>query len=279
MIEAQVLPGSVGSTAMPELLSSGMLDDCASVYRVGDNLVLKVSPAAFPNVAREMAERASQASEVLGDDLAWAVPVLFKQWDVDGVSCVLFEELTKISDSRVKRFVQVRKITPAVLEWLRRVAALDRGVSNQAESCLRALADCPYEIFRGPAENALASVKSGEFIARSRLMHSDFWIGNVMLDPSGVRPFVLIDWRGSTIDGFPIFDLVKFAESAGLSRKALRAELAAHSEALGCAIQEARIYLLAALGYIWIHLEQFPPDRFREMAENCLLTFDNALNA
>jgi hypothetical protein len=165
-----------------------------------------------------------------------------------------------------------------VLTWLRGVAALDRGISDQGETCLKALVDCPYATLRGPAEAALASVQSGAFVPQSRIMHGDFWVGNVMLDPAGVRPFILIDWRGSNVDGFPIFDLVKFAQSSSLGRRALRAELGAHAERLGCDIGDTRSYLLAALGYIWIHLEQFPPERFLAMGENCLATLNNALN-
>lgn len=278
MIEGQLFPGSAGSTAIPELLSSGLLEDCASVYRVDHNRVLKVSPAAFPNVAREMAEKADLARNSLGEGLRWAVAIVLRQWEVDGVSCALFEELTTISNKRLKRFIQVRRVTPAVLGWLRDVAALDRGISNQGETCLQALAECPYETLRRPAEAALASVRSGVFVLRSRIMHGDFWVGNVMLDPNGIRPFVVIDWRGSTLDGFPIFDLVKFAQSSGLSRKLFRAELGAHADRLGCDIRETRNYILAALGYIWLHLEQFPPERFLAMGESCLGAVDNALN-
>lgn len=278
MIEGQLFPGSAGPTAEPELLSSGLLGDCASVYRVDNNLVLKISPPAFPNVAREMALKADRARECLGKDLGWAVTKVLRHWEADGVSCALFEELTNISGNRVKRFVQVRRVTPSVLTWLRGVAALDRGTSDQCETCLQALVDCPYVTLREPAEAALASVRSGAFVPQSRIMHSDLWVGNVMLDPAGVRPFILIDWRGSNVDGFPIFDLVKFAQSSSLGRRALRAELGAHAERLGCDICDTRSYLLAALGYIWIHLEQFPPERFLAMGESCLATLDNALN-
>jgi len=278
MIEAQLIPGSVEPTAMPELLSSGLLDDSASVYRVDHNLVLKVSPPAFPDVAREMAEKAEMARDCLGEGLGWAVATVLGQWEAEGVSCALFEQLTSISDKRVKRFVQVRRLTPAVLKWLRDVAAVDRGISNQGQACLQALADCPYATLCRPAKVALASVASGGFAPRSSIMHSDLWIGNVMLDPNGVRPFVLIDWRGSTVDGFPIFDLVKFAESTGLGRAALRTELSEHCNRLACNMEDTRSYLLAALGYIWRHLEQFPPERFLAMGENCLAALDNALN-
>jgi hypothetical protein len=278
MMEGQLFPGSVEPSAMPKLLSTGLVDDSAIVYRVDQNLVLKVSPPAFPNVAREMAEKADMARDCLGDGLNWAVARVLRQWEANGVSCALFEALTSISDNRVKRFVQVKRLAPAALKWLRDVAALDRGITKQGEACLQALADCPYATLGGPAKAALGSVQSGAFVPRSRIMHSDFWVGNVMLDPTGARPFVLIDWRGSTVDGFPIFDLIKFAQSAGVGRKALRAELAAHAERLGCDIRDTRSYLLAALGYIWMHLEQFPPERFLVMGENCLATLDNALN-
>jgi hypothetical protein len=98
------------------------------------------------------------------------------------------------------------------------------------------------------------------------------------LDPSGEREFMVIDWRGSQVDGFPIFDLVRFAESAGLSSKALRAELAQHAERLECGIGDTRDYLSAALGLIWANLDQFPPERFALMGTRNLQTLEAALN-
>jgi thiamine kinase-like enzyme len=263
----------------PIALSVGALPDGASVYRGRNGTVLKVSPREFPNVAREMAEKVVIARDALGEELGRVTPILLSQWEVDGVTSALFEELTPIFENRVRRFIQLRRLVPRILSWLRKVTELDRGLSGQLDACLKALAGCPYSLLSQNATDALAAVSSSHFAARAAVMHSDLWLGNIMLDPVGSREFVLIDWRGSNVDGFPIFDLVRFAQSAKLRPKALRRELAAHAERLGCSILQTRIYLLAALGYIWLHLEQFPPERFNAMAESCLRTIDDALNA
>jgi hypothetical protein len=263
----------------PELLSSGIVADSPIVYRFGNGSVLKISPPAFPNVAREMAEKVSLAHEVLGEELGWAAPVLLGQSEIDGCTCAWFGELAPISNNRMVRIIQLRRIAPAVLSWLRGVARLDRGINDQAGVCLRALAGCPYGVVSRPAQEALIGIERGAFLAQSRIMHGDLWLGNVMRDPAGVCDFVIIDWRGANLDGFPVFDLVKFAQSAEIGRRALRAELTAHAAALGCGILDTRTYLLAALGHIWINLDQFPPDRFAAMAESCLDTLERALNA
>lgn len=263
----------------PVALSLGVLPDSVSVYRGHDGTVLKVSPREFPNVARELAEKIIIARAALGEELGKVTPIVLSQWEVDGVSYALFEELTPIFEDPVRRFIQLRRLAPRILSWLRKVTELDRGLSNQLDACLEALAGCPYQLLRQNATDALGAVSSSRFAARAAVMHSDLWLGNIMLDPTGSREFVLIDWRGSNVDGFPIFDLVKFAQTAKLRPKALRRELAAHAERLACSVRETRIYLLAALGYIWLHLEQFPPERFNAMAESCLRTIDDALNA
>jgi len=277
---AEYLAGRTSPTARLELVSSGMAADCAKVYLVHDaeTSVLEASPDEFPYVIRETTEKARLASEVLGEDLAQHIPVPLDEWEADGVSCALFELLLPISNGRLKRFIQLRKIIPPVLKWLRNVAEVDRGINKEAQSCLRALFECPVERLRGPAQTALARIEAGALVPRSTVMHGDLWIGNVLIDSVGERDFVVIDWRGSNVDGFPIFDLIKFAESARLGRGYLRAELAAHAEILACDVQDTRTYLLAALGYIWSHLGLFPPDRFAMMAETNLSTLDAALN-
>jgi hypothetical protein len=229
-------------------------------------------------VIREMVEKAEQARDALGERLGRPIPTPLDQWEVEGISCALFEELTPISRNRVRRFLQLRKTTPQVLEWLRQIADLNRGANVGAQACVKALAGCPFEPLRAAAAKAFARISAGTFVVRSAVMHGDLWIGNVLLDSSGARDFMVIDWRGSNIDGFPIFDLVKFAESVRMPARALRAELAAHAERLGCSLEDTYIYLVAALGYIWRNLDQFPPERFAEMAAGNLATMKAALN-
>jgi hypothetical protein len=267
-----------GPYAKLKLLSSGLAPDCARVYLSDGDAILKVSPPDYPNVVRELTQKFICAREALGPELAWAVPVLLDEGEIDGVSWARIEHLMPLSQNRLKRFLQLRRVIPLMLAWLRKVAELDRGGNNQAEQCLDALTGCPYAALNEPAKDALASLKGGKFVPRSRIMHSDLLLGNVLLDPGRIRDFVIIDWRGSNVDGFPIFDLVKFADSAKMHPRTLQSELSAHAERLGCSVNDTRSYLLAALGYIWRNLDQFPPDRFAIMGERCLKTIDSALN-
>jgi hypothetical protein len=260
------------------LVSSGSTSDGTSVYLLGAT-VLKVSPRAFPNVIREMTQKAKLAREALGQDLGRVIPTPLSEWEAGGSTCALFEELAPVSSARLKRFMQVNRVKPHVLSWLRNVASIDGGVSSKAALCLEALAECPDQALRDAADQGLARLRACDFVPKSRVMHGDFWIGNVMLDPSALRDFLVIDWRGSAVDGFPIFDLVKFAQSVKLPPYVLRRELAEHAERLECDIQDTRTYLLAALGYIWLNLEQFPPERFLVMAARNLDTLERALCA
>jgi thiamine kinase-like enzyme len=257
-----------------------MTADAVCVYLVNDGAtsVLQVSSPAFPDVVRESAQKIEVAREVLGGELGSFIPAPLDQWRVNGVSCALFEEFTPIARGRLLRFIQFGKIRSPVLAWLHQIAAIDRGPAKEAERCLQALAQCPYENLRAPAIRALERIRSGFFAPRARVMHGDLTLGNILLDSSKRREFVIIDWRGSDVDGYPIFDLVKFAEALGIGPKALRAELSEHAKTLACEIEDTRSYLVMALGYIWLNLDQFPPERFAAMAKSNLKTLDAALH-
>ena len=149
--------------------------------------------------------------------------------------------------------MQVNRVKPQVLSWLRNVASIDGGVSSKAALCLEALAECPDQALRDAADQGLARLRACDFVPKSRVMHGDFWIGNVMLDPSALRDFVVIDWRGSAVDGFPIFDLVKFAQSLKLPPYVLRRELAEQCWEAGVRYSG---YAYLSSGGVRIHLAQ-----------------------
>jgi hypothetical protein len=106
-------------------------------------------------------------------------------------------------------------------------------------------------------------------------MHNDLWKGNILL-PSGddhrdkqTFPFFVIDWRGSRVDGFPLFDLVRVSMSLQLTAKELRRELMHSCQSLGCDFSDAPYYVAAALGEIASRNDQFPLQAFLGMAEHC----------
>ena len=108
-------------------------------------------------------------------------------------------------------------------------------------------------------------------------MHGDLWKGNILIEPGAARPgrtrwrdrFVVIDWPGSELHGHAIYDLIRLARSMRTPDAALRAEVRRHCDVLGASIEDAMAYLLSALGYIALHLEEFPMDKYLPMVEAC----------
>jgi len=155
------------------------------------------------------------------------------------------------------------------VEPLRRMASLDK-LDGSA---------------RDAARWAIGRVESGAWVPKQVLMHGDLWKGNILFRPSKSSiddrewsdRFVVIDWAGSEIHGYALFDLVRFAESIALSVSNLRTEVARHCQLLGCDLGDAKSYLLAALGHIYINLEHFPLPSFISMSENCLATFERSM--
>lgn len=89
--------------------------------------------------------------------------------------------------------------------------------------------------------------------------------------------FVIIDWAGSEIYGYAMYDLVGLAQSMRLNARNLRREVVRHCRLLRCEPADATSYLVAALGHIAMNLERFPIDRYAHMAESCFATLDHAL--
>ena len=107
------------------------------------------------------------------------------------------------------------------------------------------------------------------------LEHGDLWLGNVLRPPAPPwtppdrgpwPPFVLIDWRGSTVRGHAFYDLLRAVESLGLPPAGVRQEVVRHASILGCHPEDGAGYLLAAIGTIGQSLGCFDVSRFRDLA-------------
>ena len=105
--------------------------------------------------------------------------------------------------------------------------------------------------------------------------HGDFWTGNVLFRrtlPRNLSPFigdfVVIDWRGSNIRGYPCSDLVRYCLSCyppqsihvGNALRNYNASLEIENFQVG-------IYLLASVGRLGLNLDQFPRDRYLVLCE------------
>jgi streptomycin 6-kinase len=149
---------------------------------------------------------------------------------------------------------------------------------SRYEAALQALsatatADGPTAALLRTVEKHMAS---GRFAPRACPMHGDLWKGNV-LHGAASTAFTLVDWRGSEADGFPVFDLIRAAESFGLSPKALQRELQLHRAALRCQMQDLPLYLLGALGHYASHLGEMSRALFLRMADDSVTRLLSAL--
>ena len=130
-------------------------------------------------------------------------------------------------------------------------------------------------------QSSLAQLSSGAWRPATVLSHNDLWIGNVLLPltrSTGHKQsfgFYLIDWAGVAPHGYPFVDLLRFAQSIGMSRTKARAEIARHCQVLNCGTAEVLSYVLAGLAAIGYRSDAFPASRFRSLCES---TFDQCMH-
>jgi hypothetical protein len=131
---------------------------------------------------------------------------------------------------------------------------------------------------RNGAAQATERLDCGQWTPMHALAHNDLWKGNILLDPkspwrgAAFGRFAIIDWLGASVAGYPIYDLIRLAQSFKVSQRTLDREVRLHCSILGCELVDAGGYLAAALGNLGLHLEEFPEDRYVELADACWST-------
>lgn len=245
--------------------------------------VLFVSNYVNPGLVGRSATRAQEAKRVLGASLGSVVLTPLAHGAVEGLSYALWPWHRVLSNLPIFRYVQRRRLRPAVLRWLRQVARDTRTpvrtdeLGNTYQRPLQTIAERDGFIppMRDAAEKALSRLSDGLWRPWYVLQHNDFWMGNLLLprDRRTAAPhpwgFIVIDRAGARIRGFPFVDLLRFASSSGLSLLSLGKEIRWHSEALCCDTNDTASYILAALGHLSLNLEHVPEDCFQSWRSLC----------
>ena len=207
------------------------------------------------------------------------VLVPLAQGSIDGRSYVVWPWHHALGESRLLHLIRRVQLFPHVLRWLRDVARQTRqpiaasARESQYASPLRTMASAQLfpVAMREAASRGLQRLQTGAWRPYSTLEHNDFWTGNLLLPRDRhsarlhARGFIVIDWEGVRLAGYPVFDLVRFAVSARVPRPLLRLELRGFRQILECEAQDLGGYVLAALGAMAQNLGYFPEDRFREL--------------
>jgi aminoglycoside phosphotransferase (APT) family kinase protein len=283
----------VGDQQISLLSQNTAVTDGTTVLAMTNNaghvkFVILCSPASAQDSVKRAMERARKAKELLSaNDSAHILSPLF-EGNVAGASFAVLPFCKSLSESPWIWWPQRILLRNAILDWLACLAEtttrnLAPGTSDQAFMAqLQRMASLNTlnDAVRQAAEIAAKRLESGQWAPRHGLMHGDLWKGNILLKPAdnvvdvGRWPnrFAVIDWGGAENNGYPIYDLVRFAISFRLSAGRLRKEVSRHCRILECEISDAMPYLLAALGFIANNLGQFPLARFTNMAESCFNT-------
>jgi hypothetical protein len=242
-------------------------DSLSAAYAIGDLFVVLVSPLSFPNEAANEARTLKSVKKLLPSHLSsFSFDIVAEGRLNDGRSFVVMPRGIPLSKSRLIFAFQKRRITPVVFEWLRGLALEAAAPSGETCAEFRASLESLATINSLPAtilsaaRDGLARLSNGSFVPRHCPMHGDLWKGNIMYGPE--KSLKVIDWRGSRIDGYGIFDLVKFARTFNIKPQDVRSEIRAHTHSLGIDVIDARSTLVAGCGYIFRNLGDFPHESF-----------------
>ncbi|MFW2388106.1 MAG: hypothetical protein ACN4G0_07210 [Polyangiales bacterium] len=255
-------------------------------------VVLCSAPLAPDMVERTM-RRARQAKIILGPSAGAHILDPLLEGRVGELSFAALPYCKQLSGSGPVWWVQRALVRRRVLDWLwcmteQTVRDVDPTCTDQSfAEPLRHLASQKQmgDALQAAAERAAQRLDTRAWMPKHVLMHGDLWKGNILIRPQSLageergwgRRFVVIDWAGSETQGYAIYDLVRWAQSMGLSAGRLRFELERHCRVLRCDPADATGYLMAALGHIGLELEHFPFDRYARMADSCLTTLQLAL--
>jgi len=240
-------------------------------------VVLCSSPVSPRLVARGI-DKAAQIRDALNSELGQVILKPLTRGEFNGLTYVVLPYCKPISKSKLRRFMQRWYLRPRVLKWLRQVTT--ETITEPSPDELQSDFLIPLKQIvanqringqiHAAAAMAIKRLLTSQWHPRYVLAHNDFWEDNLLLSPNQQGfGFIVIDWPGANIRGHAIYDLVRMAMSLRLTPRHLLDELQQHCRILDCSIVDATGYLLASLGFIGMHLEHFPMERYVALTENC----------
>ena len=267
--------------------------DGTSIYAVGrgsKRAILLVSPAKFPEVVSQDQAKAAAMRNYLGEELGSVILNPLAQGHILNRSYALMPFRRTYSDNRLFWALQKHQMKRQVIEWLQAVNGRYSVIADSASNREQFIRPLQYlktmpaadRNIRVAASTALDRLLKQKFQPYFVPMHNDLWKGNFLQRTRGdgrskaSYRFFIVDWRGSRINGFPIYDLVRVSLSYKLTPSELNAAIIRATAALECDPVDALSYVTVALGEIALRMDQFPLNQFLQLARDCIMEVKRA---
>ncbi len=308
MLESQlkdiILKNSVcracGCTSLVRLDIPNDLPDATSKWLINDHsgspyAVAIYSNENFPGFVKRSVYRAKLAKDALSFETSRHILIPIEEGEVYGISYAIFPYCKPLNHNKLLSFIQKHWISSSIYNWLFCILQETHQVPDEEKLNTRIYQSLEFiqnthqfsNLIRHLAEKSYKKLLDRLWQPKFVLMHNDLWNANILIDHRNVtgqgrfiktRRFVIIDWAGSELFGFPFFDLIKLAISFNDSNYKLRKELLRHCKVLNCDPMDAMSYLLTALGYLGQNLECFPFSNYLALAEHCFQRLNQTIN-
>jgi len=268
-----------------------VLLDATSKFLIRDDagipeFVVLCSSEGGPEIVARGVQRAREMVDALGDELGRAVLLPVGEGEVSTRTFAVFRYCTPLIGSGPMWRVQRSIVRPRIVRWLlasarsTAVAVSDHELEQCVHQPLEQLAaDAGHsEDLRALADSALRAARVGAWQPRHVFMHDDLWHGNVLIDRRATEGhrfgrFVIIDWAGSRVRGYPLYDFLRLSTSFGLSGRSFFRALDRYCDGLGYSRTEGGYAFAHAAAELGQRLEQWPRPSYLATIDRCYQQF------
>jgi hypothetical protein len=250
--------------------------------------VLFISSSVNPDLMKRSHDCSDAVREKIGSPLNSPILKPLYTGEHEGLSYVVWPWQNPLSQNRLVRSIRKKTLVPSVVSWLLEITAQTKQAVD-SEVRMNLYGDSfrfmdtllpQLNVDRGLVELNRQFVGDTHWMPSTVVMHGDFWLDNILLSPddTAINPygFTVIDWAGGMLEGHPLYDLVRFMESAGTKPSQMNRWLNDYKTVMECENKDLYGYLFASLGYLGTHLEEFPEERYRLLVGRMLGLMDKA---